>query len=208
VTQRGSLLPAGRLPGIDRALTPTEADMLTNYMNLLRKWQRTQRLVGSTEPAWLVENVIIDSLCFFKGLPPGARRIADVGSGAGVPGIPMAIVRGDLKFALIESRLRRASFLSTCVRELGLSQTEVISRRVEDLEQSHDRVFDAVVLRCAGDMSKLLPVVMPLVTDHGVVIASARPEDHESGREEIVEVPRTNAPARRLRLWRRTNFGY
>lgn len=167
-------IPEGPLPGLGRAATDHERDKLDKYLTLLIKWQKAYRLVGSADPAWIVENLFLDSFCFLEALPPETRAIADVGSGAGIPGVPIAIARPDLALSLIEARRRRASFLSTVVRELGLSRVQVLSERVESLVRSHQGRFDAVVMRCAGPPPRLLPMVFPLLRSGGVVVVSAK----------------------------------
>ncbi|MBI2014675.1 MAG: class I SAM-dependent methyltransferase, partial [Candidatus Rokubacteria bacterium] len=67
------------------------------------KWQKTQRLIGSDDPAWIVENLFLDSLLFLRFLPTPVRSLLDLGSGAGLPGIPLKIVRGNLDLVLVES---------------------------------------------------------------------------------------------------------
>src|SRR5215208_2420874 len=119
------------LPGLRRPLSDEEGAQFSKYLNILTKWQKTHRLIGSVQPSWVVTNIFLDSLCFLELMPSGVSRVADVGSGAGVPGIPMAIVRPDVTFSLIEARERRASFLSTVVRELELAHVEVVARRLE-----------------------------------------------------------------------------
>lgn len=161
------------LPGLGRALTRDEADQVYKYMNMLIKWQTISRLIGSTEVAWIAQNVIADSLAFLALLPSTIRTLADVGSGAGIPGVPIAIVRSDLQIVLVEARQRRVSFLSTVVRELGLSNVDVAGVRVEDLGEAYVGRFDAVVMRCAGPARKLFSVVLPIVRSGGVIVASA-----------------------------------
>ena len=163
------------LPGIGRPLTEAEADQFGKYLDLLLKWQKIHRLVGSSHPGWIIDNIFIDSLGFLEALPSGVRRVADIGSGAGVPGIPIAIVRPDLKLSLIEARRRRVSFLSTVIRELALTHAEVVGARVGALEGSHGGRFDAVVMRCAGDLTTLLPRALTLLKSGGAVITSAGP---------------------------------
>ncbi len=165
----------GPLPGLHRPATADERASIDKYLQLLRKWQKTHRLVGSVEPAWLIENVVLDSLCFLDALPPRARSVADLGSGAGIPGIPIAIVRPDLEVVLIEARARRVSFLSTVVRELSLSRVAVVGSRAEALGPEYDRRFDAVLMRCAGGIEDVLVTARRLVAEHGVVIAAAPP---------------------------------
>jgi 16S rRNA (guanine527-N7)-methyltransferase len=179
-----TLLPPGLfrsvIPGLGRALSEQEGHQADKYLKLLIKWQKTQRLVGSVEPEWLVENVVLDSLYFLAALPKKSTAIADLGSGAGIPGVILSIVRPGSRFALIESRQRRASFLTTVVRELRLSNVEVIGQRAEDLVPDLAGAFDAITMRCAGDFAALTPVAMPLLRPGGVVIASGKSSD-ESG---------------------------
>ena len=160
------------LPGLGRALTSPEAVITRNYLELLTKWQKVHRLIGSTEVAWMAHNVVADSLAFLAALPPTAESLADVGSGAGLPGVPIAIVRPEVRIVLIEARQRRISFLSTVVRELGLAHVEVVGSRVEDLEDLYAGRFDAAVSRCAGPAPELLPKVWPLVRPGGVIVTS------------------------------------
>jgi len=94
---------------LDRPLSERETSLFNNYMILLNKWQRTQRLAGSAEPGWVVENLLLDSLLFLHVLPPSLTSLLDLGSGAGIPGIPIKIVAPDVKLVLVESRRRRAS---------------------------------------------------------------------------------------------------
>ena len=133
---------------------------------------RAWRLVGRSDPKWIANDLFLESLLFLRVLPPDARRILDIGSGAGVPGIPMRIVRVDLAMTLIESRRRRASFLSTVVRELGLVGTRVINARVETLLPELGASADAAVMRCVGSAAELIPSVAPLVRRGGIVVAS------------------------------------
>jgi 16S rRNA (guanine527-N7)-methyltransferase len=132
-------------------------------------------LVGSSEPSWIVDKLFLDSLLFLRVLPDRVSSIADVGSGAGLPGVPLAIVRPDLAIALIESRTRRVSFLSSVVRELALGNVRVIADRVEDLAIRTEHRFDAVVMRCAGDFTEMAEIARRLVIPNGSVIASGPP---------------------------------
>lgn len=176
------------LPGVGRRLSEGEAELLKKYQDLLTKWQKTTRLVGSVEPSWLAENVFVHSFCFLEGLPDDTRRLADLGSGAGIPGVPIAIVRPDLEVTLIEARQRRASFLSTVVRELGLGSVTVVGDRIESLPSSYDARFDAVVMRCAGSLSEMLDPALRLVRRGGIVVVSAPASGKTPGDAETLEV--------------------
>ena len=162
---------------LHRPLTRLELDRFTKYLELLLKWQKSQRLVGSTEPGWIVENLLLDSLLFLPVLPFPLRTLLDLGSGAGLPGIPLKIVLNEVQLVLVESRRKRVSFLASVIRELGLEHARVVGRRVEDAMDELEGGFDAVVMRSVGDPGDLLPVVSRLVVrPGGVVVASGPPK--------------------------------
>jgi 16S rRNA (guanine527-N7)-methyltransferase len=123
---------------------------------------------------WMIKNIVLDSLAFLELVPSDARRIADVGSGAGVPGLPIAIVRPDLKMSLIEVRRRRVSFLSTAVRELRLERVEVLAARVEDLASTHRECFDAMVMRCVSAPASILSPALAMLRRGGVMVMTAK----------------------------------
>ena len=183
---------------LGRQLTEGETAALLNYLNLLQKWQKSQRLVGSSDPAWIVDNVIVDSLLFLRALPPGVRRLCDVGSGAGIPGIPLKIVMPDTEVTLLEARARRASFLAAAVREVPLSRCRIINRRLEDAVGDLEGKFDAVVMRCAGRPDSMLAAIERLLAPAGSIVASGPPKPYPLAAGEWVEV---RGPLGLRRFW-------
>jgi 16S rRNA (guanine527-N7)-methyltransferase len=161
---------------LGRALTPKESASLYNYLNLLTKWQKSQRLIGSDKPAWIVDNIIVDSLLFRRALPTEIATLADVGSGAGIPGIPLAVVLPDVNVTLIEARQKRGSFLATAIRELALRNCRLLNHRLEDVPEHLRGRFDAVVMRCAGNPTSLLPQLRGILAPGGIVVASGPPK--------------------------------
>ena len=157
-----------------------EGDRLDKYVDLLQKWQRAQRLVGSSDPAWIIDHIILDSLLFTHVLSAESQRVMDIGSGAGVPGVPLKIVLSGSAFTLLEARAKRVSFLSAVVRELALRDCEVLHARLETVAMNRPGHFDAVVMRCAGDPSSLQASTLSLLRPGGVVIASGPPRRRES----------------------------
>ena len=197
-------LRAGALRILGRDLTDTEANSFCKYLYLLIKWQKVHRLVGSSEPSWIIDRIFLDSLLFLRALPSGARRILDVGSGAGVPGLPLKLVIPDLHLTMVESRQRRASFLSTVVRELSLRDVRVIPRRLESMVREDADHFDAIVARCAGDVGYLFGLGAHLVQRGGMVIASGPPEEHQLPVGAWVTVPGVKpGETRRFAVYRR-----
>jgi 16S rRNA (guanine527-N7)-methyltransferase len=173
---------------LGRPLTDPETDRLAKYLNLLIKWQRVQRLVGSSEPDWIVDHIVLDSLLYIKLVPASAERILDVGSGAGVPGVPLKIVLDDAFVTLLEARSKRASFLSAVVRELDLARCEVLNARLETIAQERQAQYDAVVMRCAGDPAAMKDAAMRLIRPGGVIVASGPPKPRSSGGGDRVEL--------------------
>ena len=174
---------------LGRVLDELERENFGKYLTLLLKWQKAHRLVGSNDPMWIVEHLFLDSLLFLRLLPSSARTLSDLGSGAGLPGLPLKIVRRDIDVVLIESRRRRAMFLTSAVRAMRLEGVRVLEGRVEDLVSELRGTFDAVVMRCAGDIEVMIPVAADLVSDHGIVIASGPPNPKPLSVGDWVTVP-------------------
>src|SRR5438046_9238979 len=189
---------------LGRPLSQREQSLFDKYLILLIKWQKSQRLVGSIDPDWIVENLFLDSLLFLKVLPSPLRTLLDLGSGAGLPGIPLKIGLGEVEPFLVESRQKRVSFLSSAIRELGLEHARVLARRVEDAIEELQSGFDAVVMRCAGDPGAFMTVAARLVVrPGGVVVASGppRPRPLPIGEWITVEAGR-GRPLRRFAVFR------
>ncbi|MGH7308965.1 MAG: 16S rRNA (guanine(527)-N(7))-methyltransferase RsmG [Candidatus Rokuibacteriota bacterium] len=172
-----------------RPPSETERGQFIKYLDLLRKWGSIYRIVGSTEPEWIVEHLFLDSLLFLRVLPRGTRSILDFGAGAGLPGIPIAIVRPKGEMALLESRRRRASFLATVVREVELTGARVLPTRGEELVDELGGAFDAVVMRCAGRLSEILPLAVRFARVGGMVVAAGPPKPGPLPVGEWLEVP-------------------
>ena len=182
-------LASGGARILGRPLTGSELESFDKYLKVLQKWQKSQRLIGSSDPAWIVEKLLLDSLLFLKVLPREFASLADVGSGAGLPGIPLKIVRPGTRTALIESRARRASFLSAVIRELGLREIEVVASRVEEYAPDQATAFDVVVMRCAGEVGDLAASASRLAAPGGVIVASGPPQRRSLETGQWVEVP-------------------
>lgn len=189
-----------------RPLLPNQIAQFNKYLELLRKWGAVHRLIGSTDPAWIVENLFLDSLLFLKLIPPNVRSLMDLGSGAGVPGLPIKIVRPEVHVTLVESRQRKVSFLSTVVRELELTETRIINARAESAPAELLGAFDTVVMRCAGPSHRLLPFALSFLRPGGVVIKSASPRSGERQGPDMVRVPGLKAGAQRtFEVYQRPN---
>jgi 16S rRNA (guanine527-N7)-methyltransferase len=132
-------------------LSPGEAERLGQYLELLLKWNARMNLTAVRRPEEIVARHFAESIFAARQIPPEVKTLLDFGSGAGLPGIPIAICRPEFGVTLAESQGKKASFLREAVRTLGL-KAEVWDRRVEQMPA--ERVFDAVTLRAVDKMAE------------------------------------------------------
>jgi 16S rRNA (guanine527-N7)-methyltransferase len=151
---------------------------LLKYLTLLSKWNRTYNLTAIRDPLAMVAHHLLDSLAVVPHLPFGARaRIADAGSGAGLPGIPIAIARPDWHVALAESSQKKAAFLRQATIELALANVEVHEGRVEAWRPRP--LFDLVISRAFAALGEFITACQHLVHPNGMLAAmkGAAPRD-------------------------------
>ena len=140
--------------------------MAAHYVELLCTIGVERGLFGPREPDRVWERHVLPAAALGELVPPGVR-VADVGSGAGLPGIPLAIARPDLAVTLVEPMLRRVHFLEEVVTELGLAAVTVVRARGESAAVE----VDVVVARAVAPLTRLLPTTAPLLVDGGTVLA-------------------------------------
>jgi 16S rRNA (guanine527-N7)-methyltransferase len=133
----------------DSGLPPTTEAQLDAFLALLVQWNARINLTAVCDPATIVRRHFAESLFAAQHVPAGAATLLDFGSGAGFPGIPIAIARPEVSVTLAESQGKKAAFLREAVRTLAL-RAEVWSGRVEQMPT--ERMFDAVTLRAVDKM--------------------------------------------------------
>ena len=158
---------------------------LIAYVRLIEKWNRVHNLTAVREPGQMVVLHLLDSLSV---LPHVAKysTLLDVGAGAGLPGIPLAIAKPDLHVTLLDSNSKKAAFLRQAKGELGLENCEIVCERVEAWKP--DVHFDAVVSRAFSEISDFVTQSAHLVAPEGVLLAmkGVHPFD------EIAKLPATH----------------
>jgi 16S rRNA (guanine527-N7)-methyltransferase len=168
---------------IAREIYGAEFPAINRYVDILRATAVEWGLLGPREAERLWDRHILNSAAL-SGLIPADSAVADVGSGAGLPGIPLAILRPDLRVTLIEPLLRRSTFLTQAVEELQISdRVEVVRSRAED----HQQTYDVVVARALAPLDRLIGWCNPLRAPDGVILAlkgaSAADEIAAAGRQ-------------------------
>lgn len=147
-------------------LTEQHYHLLIRYANLVSEWNRKINLISRKDIHRLFTYHIVDSLATAPLIPSDAR-CGDVGSGAGLPGIPLAIVRQDLYMFLIESVKRKGRFLQLALAELGLDNAQVLCERAEALQSL---ACDTILSRLTGPLPKTLEYTLPHLKPGGAII--------------------------------------
>ena len=144
--------------------------MLDRYLDLLLEANVVMNLTRISDRASAEVLHIADALTVCKHLPHEPHTLADVGSGGGVPGIPLAIARPDVSVTLIESTQKKAAFLQRTVGELGLGNVVVRADRAEKLADCRGK-FDVVTARAVASIGELAPWCFPLLKPGGKLLA-------------------------------------
>ena len=139
------------------ALPPAVRDPLDRYLALLAKWNRTYNLTAIRDPEQMVTHHVLDALAVLPHLPETQRlRVLDVGSGGGVPGLPLAIARPGWSVVLLDSNHKKGAFLQQAAIELALTNVEVVTARVEHYVPAAP--FDVVISRAFSDLAAFAEV--------------------------------------------------
>jgi len=166
------------------ALDPALAPPLLAYLALLERWNGTYNLTAIRDPRAMVGKHLLDSLALLRALDQyvvGDGTLADLGSGAGLPGIPLAIARPGLQVTLVESNGKKARFLREAVRTLQLGNTRVAESRIEALDEP--ATYDAITARALATLPLIVELGGHLLKPGGKLLAmkGARPDDEIAG---------------------------
>jgi 16S rRNA (guanine527-N7)-methyltransferase len=147
--------------------TPEQLDRLLRLGILLDRWARQINLTGHRDLDTIVRRLLLDACAFLAQLPGSLGGLADLGSGAGFPGLPVAILRPDWKVTLVEARRRRHHFQRAAVRELGIPNAEPLEGRIEELAP---RPHPGVVAQALAPPEEALPLMLPWAEPGGVLL--------------------------------------
>ncbi len=172
VTQLAQCLPEGASAKLATLLTE------------LQRWGARSNLTAIREPAAMVAGHVLDSLAIRRFVTGG--RLIDVGTGAGFPGLPLAIAEPQLAVELLDSSAKKVAFVRHIIRELGLGNVHAVQSRAESYAPSER--FDTVVVRALGAIPNLLEIAGHLVGERGALLALKGQYPHD----ELLELSRMN----------------
>lgn len=168
----------------DLSISDQQIDKLVAYVELLAKWNKAYNLTSVRDPKDMVVKHIMDSIVVSPHLQPLTavnNQFIDVGTGPGLPGVPLAIVNPDLQFTLLDSLGKRVRFLTHVKHELGLDNIEPVQSRVEEFEGQ----YAGVLSRAFASISDMVNWSKHLVADQGRFLALKGQHDQE----EIAALP-------------------
>ena len=181
---------ADGIAGLGLSIPESNQARLLQYLALIQKWNRVHNLTAVRKPEAMLALHVLDSLAVLPYV--SGPRIADVGSGAGLPGIPLALARPEWHVALMESNHKKAAFLQQARIELGLENVEVLAERVESIRSNPG--FNSVISRAFSDLADFVKLAGHLCapgdeqgTDCGRLVAMKGVYPHE----EIAQLPET-----------------
>ncbi|MEJ1958640.1 MAG: 16S rRNA (guanine(527)-N(7))-methyltransferase RsmG [Nitrosomonadales bacterium] len=148
-------------------VAPELQQKMLAYLALLQKWNRVYSLTAIREPELMVSHHLLDSLTVLPSLWPG--RWLDVGSGAGLPGLVLALMRPEWAFTLLDSNSKKASFMQQAIIELGLHNVSVCCARVEDWRP--EEKFDGIISRAFSDLAEFTTLTRHLLKREGRWVA-------------------------------------
>ena len=185
---------------INIKFTEEQLDKFYKYMNLLIEWNEKINLTAIVEPKKVILKHFIDSLTINKYLKDNST-LADVGTGAGFPGIPLKILRPDIKITLVDSLNKRINFLNEVIEKLNLKNIVTVHSRIEDFgkNKNYREMFDYVTARAVANLTVLSEYLIPIAKIGGKclcmkgsnveeeIISSKKAIDLLGGKIEIVD---------------------
>ncbi len=170
------------------ALSASQCEQMEHFVALLSRWNRIHNLTAITHAEEILSHHLLDSLSLVPELPAAPPlRVLDAGSGAGLPGIPLALALPGHHFTLVDAAAKKCAFMTQAQLELGLSNVRVVQGRIEELHDPRFDLaqFDVIVSRALGSLAALVSLSDHLLSEGGrwIAMKGQRPE------EELLKLP-------------------
>ena len=159
----------------DCALSAEQIQQLATYLSLLKRWNKVHNLTAVRDTETMIQRHLVESLAM-RGWLEG-DRCCDAGSGAGLPGLPLAIAQPQRHFVLVERAGKKAAFLEHVAQQLQLTNLEVVHSDLQDYQPTEG--FATVVARALAPLPRLVPLVAHLLSQTGRLIALKGPAVEE-----------------------------
>lgn len=163
------------LQKLELSLADDQLNNLAEYLHLLLDANQRTNLTAIKDPDTAWRRLILDSLTLLPGLEmlEAGAQVIDIGTGGGLPGMPLAIARPDLSFTLLDATGKKVAFLQSCVEALGLENVRPIQNRAEVVghEPEHRQRYDLATVRAVGKVAEIAEYCLPLVKEGGRMLA-------------------------------------
>jgi 16S rRNA (guanine527-N7)-methyltransferase len=183
---------------VELGLTPSakQISSFMTYLSELKKWNKVYNLTGLKKDKDIIIKHFFDSLLYLKVLPDGETKIADIGTGAGFPGIPLKIIRTEIDMYLIEPSRKKSAFLRHITRRLELKRIEVIEKSIQEIKVNKGLpcLVDAAVTRALFSIKDFTKKTSLIVKKGGTLILNKGPKVDEelkmlqNGKYEVLPV--------------------
>ena len=151
------------------------------FLAELRKWNRAYNLTGLKKDEDIVIKHFLDSLLYLNAMPDGELKVADIGSGAGFPGIPIKIIRPEIEMYLIEPSKKKSAFLRHIIRQLRMERIEVLEKSIEEIRVNQElpSPVDIAISRALFDIKEFIKKASHILKPDGTLILNKGPKVKE-----------------------------
>jgi 16S rRNA (guanine527-N7)-methyltransferase len=168
---------------LELGLTPSnvQTEAFMTYLAELKKWNKAYNLTGLKKDEDIIIKHFLDSILYLNAMPYGEIKVADIGSGAGFPGIPIKIIRPEIEVYLIEPSMKKSAFLRHIIRELQLKNIAVLEKRIEEIRVNKELPLsvDVAVTRALFSIKDFIKKASHIVKKGGILILNKGPKVKE-----------------------------
>ena len=171
VLERQLKIGVREIPGLE--ISSAQIKLLLAYCKLVAQWNRSYSLVGARTLPEIVPRHILDSLSLSGFLPPGAHQVLDLGTGAGLPGLPLAVAHPECRFTLLDRSRKKTRFVRQAKLELDLPNIEIVT---DEADHCRAGPFECIVARAVGSLAELVRCSKHLIAAGGIYLLPKGPD--------------------------------